>query len=60
MLLAGMVCSVALHAQTTLPRPVYSLTFEGATTVADVNAAINLRQEGIRILQETGAKMRTA
>ena len=26
----------------------------------DVNAAINLRQEGIRILQETGAKMRTA
>ena len=37
MLLAGMVCSVALHAQTTLPRPVYSLTFEGATTVADVN-----------------------
>ena len=37
MLLAGMVCAVALHAQTTLPRPVYSLTFEGATTVADVN-----------------------
>ena len=26
----------------------------------DVNAAINLRQEGIRILQETGAKMQTA
>ena len=26
----------------------------------DVNAAINLRQEGIRILQETGAKTQTA
>ena len=36
MLFAGMVCSAAIHAQTTLPRAVYTLDFEGATTVADV------------------------
>ena len=28
MLFAGMVCSAAIHAQTTLPRAVYTLDFE--------------------------------